>query len=119
VNTPSESQEPPVGARIRAARLARGLTQAELAAAVGVTRSAVAQWETERAGQVRGNLSRVAQALAVSVSHLLDGEAAPFRPEAPCDATEQALLNAYRDCRDEDRALLLQTAVRLARAGRR
>ena len=36
------------GDRIRHARMARGLTQEDLAAAMGVTRSAVAQWETDR-----------------------------------------------------------------------
>jgi transcriptional regulator with XRE-family HTH domain len=33
--------------RIRSARLASGLSQSELAAAIGVSRSAVAQWERE------------------------------------------------------------------------
>ncbi|MBN9510727.1 MAG: helix-turn-helix transcriptional regulator [Alphaproteobacteria bacterium] len=103
-----------VGARIAAGRRARGLTQAELAEAVGVSRSAVAQWETERAGQVRGNLTRIAAALGVSVQHLLGGEEA----EAAENATELALLRLYRELGEEDRALLLRTARRLTRAGR-
>jgi DNA-binding XRE family transcriptional regulator len=36
------------GLRLRAARKAKGLTQEALAQALGVTRSAVAQWETGR-----------------------------------------------------------------------
>ena len=107
-----------VGARIRAARVDRGMTQADLAGSVGVSRSAVAQWETERAGQVRGNLTRIASALGVSVGHLLHGREAA-RLAGPENATELALLNLYRACTEDDRAFLLRTATRLARAADR
>lgn len=109
----------PVGARIRAARQERGLTQAGLGAAVGVSRSAVAQWETERAGQVRGNLTRIAAVLGVSVEHLLNGATAAARQAGPENATELALLRLYRACTEDDRAFLLRTATRLARAAER
>ena len=56
----STSQD--IGTRIRAARRERGLTQDDLADQVGVSRSAVAQWETGRTGQITGNLSRIADA---------------------------------------------------------
>jgi transcriptional regulator with XRE-family HTH domain len=56
-----------IGTRIRAARRDRNLTQDELADQVGVSRSAVAQWETGRTGQVTGNLSRIAGVLDVNV----------------------------------------------------
>jgi len=59
-----------IGARIRTAREEQGWTQDQLAEAVGVSRSAVAQWETGRAGQVTTNLTRVAEALGVGVEHL-------------------------------------------------
>jgi transcriptional regulator with XRE-family HTH domain len=107
-----------VGARIRAARLARAMTQADLAAAVRVSRSAVAQWETERSGQVRGNLTRIASVLGVSVEHLLSGTVAGV-PSGPENATEHALLRLYRGCTEDDRAFLLRTATRLARASER
>ncbi len=110
--------EEAVGARIRAGRLARGMTQADLADQVGVSRSAVAQWETERSGQVRGNLTRIAAALGLSVEHLLSGRTAAL-PVGPENATEQALLNLYRSCTEDDRAFLLRTATRLARAAER
>ncbi|MDA8253606.1 MAG: helix-turn-helix transcriptional regulator [Rhodospirillales bacterium] len=118
MNDPGKQPTEAVGARIREARLARGMTQAELASAVGVTRSAVAQWETERAGQVRANLTRIAAVLGVSVQFLLEGGggAAPERPE---NATELALLRLYRSCTEEDRAFLLRTATRLARVAER
>ncbi len=107
-----------VGARIRAARLAQGMTQADLADAVGVSRSAVAQWETERSGQVRGNLTRIATVLSVSVQHLLSGSDSVAVP-GPENATELALLRLYRACTEDDRAFLLRTATRLARAADR
>ena len=107
-----------VGARIRAARLARRFTQAELAEAVGVSRSAVAQWETERSGQVRGNLTRIASVLLVTVEHLLSGTSNGM-PPGPENATELALLRLYRACTEDDRAFLLRTATRLARAAER
>lgn len=102
-----------VGARIRAARRVRGMTQADLAQAVGVTRSAVAQWETDRSGQISGNLARIASVLGTPVEHLLNG-AGPGAGGAQ-NATEQALLNLYRDCSEDDQALLLRVAVRLVR----
>ncbi len=107
-----------VGSRIRESRLARGMTQADLAAAVGVTRSAVAQWETERAGQIRGNLTRIASVLGVSVQFLLDGSSPPMS-ERPENGSELALLRLYRNCTEDDRAFLLRTATRLARTAER
>ncbi len=102
------------GSRIRTARLERGMTQADLARSVGVTRSAVAQWETDRAGQIRGNLARIASALGVSIGHIVNGE-----PQADAQAehgSELALLRLYRECDEADRQWLLQTALRLSRS---
>jgi transcriptional regulator with XRE-family HTH domain len=101
------------GARIRVARFARGMTQAQLAQSVGVSRSAVAQWETDRAGQIRGNLARIASALGVSVGHIVSGDA---QADAQAEhGSELALLRLYRACDEADRQLLLQTALRLSR----
>ncbi len=97
------------GARIRAARVEKGWTQDDLAAAVGVSRSAVAQWETDRAGQIRGNLARIAEALGVSLEYLVSGEGGQARGD------ELALLRLYRELTPEDRQILLHTARRLAR----
>src|ERR1700712_1936928 len=86
-----------IGARIRAARLESGMTQDQLAVKVGVSRSAVAQWETGRTGQVTGNLSRIGQALEVNVEHLMYGD----NKRAPAEARlgdELALLRLYREC---------------------
>jgi transcriptional regulator with XRE-family HTH domain len=101
--------EPTVGARIRALRRARGLTQDELASACEVSRSAVAQWETDRAGQLRGNISRIADALGTSVENLLHGSVSQT-------GDELAMLRLYRACDPEDRAFLLRTAHKLAKS---
>jgi transcriptional regulator with XRE-family HTH domain len=97
-----------VGARIRELRRARGLTQDALAAACNVSRSAVAQWETDRAGQLRENISRIAGALGSSVEHLLHGSTA-------ATGDELAMLRLYQACDPEDRAFLLRTAHKLAK----
>jgi transcriptional regulator with XRE-family HTH domain len=99
-----------VGARIRAVRQSLGLTQDQLAAACGVSRSAVAQWETDRAGQLRGNISRIADALRISVEQLLHGE----RLESGMTGDELAMLRLYRACDSDGRALLLRTARKMA-----
>jgi transcriptional regulator with XRE-family HTH domain len=102
-----------IGARIRTAREEQGWTQDQLASAVGVSRSAVAQWETGRAGQVTTNLTRVASALGVGVEFLMNGRS-KFASSQINSADELAILRLYRECTVEDRQLLLRTARRLA-----
>ena len=104
-----------IGARIRAAREDQGWTQDQLAAAVGVSRSAVAQWETGRAGQVTTNLTRVAAALGIGVEYLMYGRDARAAGQA-YSGDELAMLRLYRECLPEDRQFLLRTARRLARS---
>ena len=91
------------------------MTQEQLAEAVGVSRSAVAQWETGRAGQLTGNLARIAETLGVGLEHLTLGRDKHTAGQAS-RGDEMALLRLYRECRPEDRQLLLRTARRLARA---
>jgi transcriptional regulator with XRE-family HTH domain len=107
-----------MGTRIRDIRRERGWTQDQLANAVGVSRSAVAQWETGRAGQVTTNLTRIADVLVVGVEYLMYGD----DKRAPAEARqgdELALLRLYRECSAEDRQLLLRTARRLVAGSRR
>ena len=103
-----------IGARIRDVRRERGWTQDQLASIVGVSRSAVAQWETGRAGQVTGNLTRIAASLDIGIEYLMSGD----DKRAPTEARqgdELALLRLYRECTPDDRQLLLRTARRLAK----
>ncbi|HQT60280.1 MULTISPECIES: helix-turn-helix domain-containing protein [unclassified Acidiphilium] len=107
----TKKQAPPesVGQRIRALRLANNLTQDEFASQLGVSRSAIAQWETDRAGQVRENLERIAKVLGTSIAYLVSGETGSLQGD------ELALMRLYRSCAAEDRQILLRTAKRLAR----
>lgn len=102
-----------IGTRIRAVRRDKGWTQDQLAAAIGVSRSAVAQWETGRAGQVTGNLTRIAAILEVGVEYLMHGDD-KRGPMQAARGDELALLRLYRECSAEDRQLLLRTAHRLS-----
>jgi len=104
-----------IGERIRALRRQRGITQEALAEAVGVSRSAVAQWETGRAGQVTGNLTRVAEILGVAAATLL-GETAHHAAPRSLTGDEMAVVRLYRECGPEDRQILLRMARRLAKA---
>lgn len=99
-----------VGARIRALRLAANLTQDEFAAKLNVSRSAIAQWETDRAGQIRDNMERIAKVLNTSLGYLVSGETGSLQGD------ELALVRLYRACSTEDRRLLVMTARRLARS---
>lgn len=102
-----------VGERIASLRKNLGLSQASLAAATGVSRSAVAQWETDRSGQLRDHLSRIAAALDVSVEVLLHGPAA--RGGEALTGDELALLRLYRVCDPGARTALLRDARRRAK----
>jgi transcriptional regulator with XRE-family HTH domain len=111
---PSDQEEGSLAAsgiaiRIRAKRRSLGLTQDELAQRIGVSRSAIAQWETDRTGQVRANLTRMAAVLGVSVGYLMSGEqdGTVLAVEA---ADERALLNLYRQLGEPGRAELLRIA---------
>jgi transcriptional regulator with XRE-family HTH domain len=111
--TDAAGEDVSVASRIRQSRQALGLTQEELARRIGVSRSAVAQWETDRTGQVRANLTRVAAVLGVSAGYLLAGDQNQAFLTAE-GADERALLNLYRSLREDQRAELLRLAHGLA-----
>jgi transcriptional regulator with XRE-family HTH domain len=105
------------GERMRALRRARGLTQDELARATGVSRSAVAQWETGRAG-FSNRIARVAVALGVSPRELrlVVPQHDHDTDRAEISRDEATLLGYFRDLASADRACLLLLARRLALA---
>ena len=106
-----------MGIRIRGVRRERGWTQDQLANAVGVSRSAVAQWETGRAGQVTTNLTRIAEVLEIGVEYLMYGDDKRTPAEARL-GDELAILRLFRECSSDDRQFLLRTARRLVAVSR-
>ena len=63
-----------IGARVKKARLQRGLTQSELAKAVGKSKQLVSAWEAGRAEILATTLALVGKSLSVDVSWLLYGK---------------------------------------------
>ena len=66
-----------IGDRIRSARKAAGLNQADLAARVGVSQPAVANWESGVHDPRRMMLTRIAETLGVSPDWLASGARSP------------------------------------------
>lgn len=62
------------GCRLRRARIARRLSQAEVAQAIGVARSSIATWETGRGNPEFVHLEPLARSLGASLNWLILGE---------------------------------------------
>lgn len=61
-----------VGSIIKEARLAKGMTQEELAEKIGVKKSAVAKWENGRVSEIkRSNLKNLSDILGIAPTKLL------------------------------------------------
>jgi transcriptional regulator with XRE-family HTH domain len=81
------SLEPPkLGERIKFAREKMGLSQSQVALTLGVTRNAIAQWETDRSAPATGRLSTLAGRLGVTLDWLLEK-----LPESGTDAVGIAM----------------------------
>ena len=71
-----------VGELIKSGRLAKGMTQPELAEKVGVKKSAVAKWESGRVSEIRrSNLQRLSEVLDIDPNLLLGKEMEPMIEE--------------------------------------
>ena len=109
-------ETPCCGGTIKAIRLSRNLTQDELAQAAGVSRSAIAQWETNRAN-FGLKAKQLAEALDVPVKNLrvADNLAPGGRPPGEdTSEAEHSLLRCFRELLEDDRSLVLQLARRLS-----
>jgi len=63
---------PKLGERIKFAREKMGLSQSQVALTLGVTRNAIAQWETDRSAPATGRLGTLAGRLGVTLDWLLE-----------------------------------------------
>ena len=80
---PSTRQRSPFGQRVHAARLAIGLSQAEVAEKVGITQSGYASWERDAVALRPEQLLKLTDILQVSVEHLLGVKESPKRGSGP------------------------------------
>lgn len=85
------------GERIQLLRRQRGMNQESFAKAVGVSRSFVAEWETNRGGEL-DYLERIAEVLGVPTEIFLN-EMASHETQETVTIDEAELLRRYR-CRD-------------------
>jgi len=60
---------------IKSVRIAKGLTQLELAKMVGVDQTAIHQWEAEKTHPRFSRLQNIAKALECEVKDLIEGDA--------------------------------------------
>ena len=81
------------GQRIASCREAAGLTQEALASACGITRSAIAQWETDRASPTADHLQHLAGALRCEWSDLLGAVGATVSSPQPAPGPEFKVQN--------------------------
>lgn len=77
-----------IGDRIRRARLEAGMTQRELALAVGVNHSSVAHWESHRKVPGGENIKKIAEVTLTDPASLLS--------DAPRDINGAMLVTDYR-----------------------
>lgn len=99
-----------LGARIRQARQAAGLSQAELADILGITRSACSQWEADKGtGPRRARLETLAEALGVSYLWLVTGQENAVREFEPTymSAEQLELLRLFKTMPVKQRRALL------------
>ena len=78
---PKEREKLPLAGNIRILRKRRGLSQAALGAAVGLTRSNIASYENAKAEPRASKLAELAQFFKVSLERLITGEF----PEQPLE----------------------------------
>ena len=103
--------------RIRDVRRDRGLTMRELGAVLGVSESAISQYETGKRQPDYESLLRLSEYFNVTVGYLLGVEEEQKPPEALSDERFAELFNGL-DARDQDTVLRLMQSMIDARSER-
>ncbi|MBS0214733.1 MAG: helix-turn-helix transcriptional regulator [Proteobacteria bacterium] len=112
--------------RIRAARRQSGMSQKTMAVQLGVSRGAIANWESSGHAQPsRTNLGKVAAITGVKIEWLARGHGSmipcPFPddttdngPLIARDAVEARLLNVFRLSSENDKSLIMEVIDSIA-----
>ena len=108
-----------VGALIKEARIAKGLTQEELGKLVGVQKSAIAKYENGRVVNIkRSTLQKLATALNLKGSDLIiqsnPKEAAELSARVLIDSDLRELVELYSSLNKDDKRTVVDLARRLS-----
>lgn len=98
--------------RIKEARTSKGMKQAELAAALGITGAAVSAWERGVNKPGPEDIEFLCGALQVSPGYLLG------IPDDQIGADEKRLLALYRGLKPSQKELLIRVAEEIANGNR-
>lgn len=96
------------GTRLKAARLARGMTQEQLAYEIGVSSPAVSQWERDGSEPNFATLRTLSKVLDVSLDALILGNAPDGDRADRLAAKERALLERFRALSVQERLAVLR-----------
>jgi len=88
---------------LRAARKAKGMSQQQLADAIGVSQQAIHQYETDKIEPDIENLKRLADALDVSVDFLVNHETLAHRSFTVVSDDEFTIIEHYRNMNVTDK----------------
>ncbi len=112
-----------VGSLIKQARLAKGMTQEELAEKVGVKKSAVAKWENGRVSEIkRSNLKMLSEALGIAPVRLLGDYSQFVNNKKPTDDDDglsenvRKLIDFAKSVPEDKAAMVLQVMKTIVEA---
>jgi transcriptional regulator with XRE-family HTH domain len=88
---PKSQKRTPFGQRLFDARTLKGLSQHEVAAAIGVRQPSYADWERTVVSLRPDVLPKLAQVLGVSIDHLLGVKVPPRKSSGPVGKLQKAL----------------------------
>lgn len=96
------------GSRLKAARLARGMTQEQLAHEIGVSSPAVSQWERDGSEPNFMSLRALSEVLDVTLDALIIGGADSRTTSERLAAKERALIDRFRALSAQERQAVLR-----------
>lgn len=94
--------------RLKAARLARGMTQEQLAHEVGVSSPAVSQWERDGSEPNFGSLRALSEVLDITLDALILGGKRESGKTEHLAAKERALVDRFRTLSVQERQAVLR-----------
>lgn len=109
--------------RVKELRLLSGMQQKEIAAAVGVSRPTVSEWEHQKKDPKGDRLMRLADLFDVPPAYIIraydQGTEHEQAIKSAITDDERTLLERYRALSDEDKELLRSDALRMMREAER